>query len=48
MAFKIKLFSIYDYREPKNGTETKSDIFFMEHIRSDVITFLSKNIKVFQ
>ena len=33
---------------PNNGYETKSDSFSLEPFKSDVIYFLSKNIKVFQ
>ena len=33
---------------PNNGNETKSDIFPWETFKFDTISFLSKNIKVFQ
>ena len=33
---------------PNNGNETKSDIFSWEIIKSSVIYFSLKNIKVFQ
>ena len=33
---------------PNNGNETKSDIFPWEIFKSGVISFSSKNIKVFQ
>ena len=33
---------------PNNGNEAKSDIFSGDIFKSDVIFFLSKNIKVFQ
>ena len=33
---------------PKNGTESKSDAFPRDIFKSDAISLLSKNIKVFQ
>ena len=33
---------------PNNGNETKSDIFPQDILKSDAISFLPKNIKLFQ
>ena len=33
---------------PNNGNETKSGIFPLDVLKSDSISFLSKNVKVFQ
>ena len=33
---------------PNNGNETKPDIFLWDIFKSNVISFLSKNIKLFQ
>ena len=33
---------------PNNGNEAKSDIFPWDIFKSDTISFLSKNIKIFQ
>ena len=33
---------------PNNGNETKSDIFLWDIFKSNTISFLSKDIKVFQ
>ena len=33
---------------PNNGNETKSDIFPCDIFKYDTISFLSKNVKVFQ
>ena len=34
--------------KPRNGNESKSDIFQREIFNSEAVSFLSKNIKVFQ
>ena len=33
---------------PNNGNETKLEIFLWDIFKSDVISFLSKNMKAFQ
>ena len=32
---------------PNNGNETKSDVYLWDIVKSDTISFLSKNMKVF-
>ena len=48
MTFKTKFLRFMTIVNPGNGNETKSDIFYLGRLRSDVIYFLSKIIKVFQ
>ena len=46
MTFKMKFLSFMTKVNPKNGNKTKSDIFPWDILKSDAISFLSKNIKV--
>ena len=48
MTFKIEISCFMTKVNPHNGNETKSDIFPWDIFKSDTISFLSKNIKVFQ
>ena len=45
-TFKFLSFMIKG--DPNNGNETKSDISSWDIVKADVISFFSKNIKVFQ